>query len=70
MVTIQDYHQHFLKSHHINLSLLTQDAIEAAMCKKTVVLRPEIIKWIEEHHINLSLFINESVEKEMKQNGG
>jgi len=63
--TITDEQQQFLKTNNINLSWLTQKAINQAMCKRIVTIRPEQRDWLNGVHVNLNILVQAAIDKEM-----
>lgn len=61
--TITDEHQAFLKKNDINLSWLTQRAINNAMCKRIVTITPDRNEWLKGQHINLNLLLQVAIDE-------
>lgn len=67
--TITDEQQTFLKKNGINLSWLTQRAINRAMCKRIITLRPDQQEWLDGQHVNLDMLVQAAIDTEMNGHG-
>jgi len=68
-ITITDEQEEFRKKNGINLSWLTQRAINRAMCKRIITLRPDQQEWLESQHLNLNLIVQAAIDGEMNGHG-
>ena len=68
-VTLTYDHWEFVKKENLSLRHVMADAIDKAMCKKTIMLDKECIEWIDSTDMNFDMFVRNAIYNEMKNNG-